>query len=294
MTLLAVTVAALVLSGCSPRERTDGATGHVIKIAINPWIGYTPFVYLERSGELERLGFRIVVVSSLGENANLLSNHLVDGFAATQYEYLNYRDELQDIVPVFTIDRSFGADKIHSNFDIESLRRTDKQIHVYLEFGSCNEDLFKGFVKKAGLEKKRFVYHHDLQSVIKTIEAEPDRPVVVASYEPFSSTLERNGIHEVASTRDLDVPIVDALFSFKTEVINEKARFIALKKAFWRARKELEKDPKHFYEVIAKFLEGQDYDTFLDSLRGIRWLPEPTPDVIKTLEKQGIETEYLL
>ncbi len=272
----------------------SGSDAKPIKIAVNPWIGYTPFMYLHATGELEKLGFRLVLVSSLGENANLLSNHLVDGFAATQYEYLNYKDELKGIVPVFTIDRSNGADKVHSNVDIATLQKSDRPIHVYMEFGSCNEDIFKSFVRAYALKKKRFIYHHDPQSVIKNLSADPGKPVIVVSYEPFSTALQKHGIREVASSRNLDILIVDALFASVSDIRRRKARFLALKEAFWRAKRELDKDPRRFYGTVRNFLEGQDYASFQKSLGGIRWLEKPGPDIIDTLKKQGIDTGYLL
>ena len=283
----------LFFFGCSPSDHAD-ARPDPIKIAVNPWIGYTPLMYLEATGEMQSLGFKFVLVSSLGENANLLSNHLVDGFAATQYEYLNYKDELETIVPAFTIDRSAGADKIHSNVDIATLQKSDRPIHVYMEFGSCNEDIFKSFVRAYALEKKRFVYHHDPQSVIKNLSAAPDKPVVVVSYEPFSTTLQKHGIREVASSRNLDILIVDALFASISDITEHRSRFLALKRAFWKARGELDKDPRRFYETVRNFLEGQDYASFQKSLDGIRWLEKPGPDIIETLKKQGIDTGYLL
>ncbi|WP_456450580.1 ABC transporter substrate-binding protein [Hydrogenimonas sp.] len=283
----------LLFTSCSPSSGQKSDT-RPIKIAVNPWIGYTPFMYLERTGEMERLGFKMVLVSSLGENANLLSNHLVDGFAATQYEYLNYRDELEGIVPVFTIDRSAGADKVHANTDISTLQRTDAPIHVYMEFGSCNEDIFKSFKKAHGLEKKKFIYHHDPQSVIKNLKADPDMLVIVVSYEPFSSTLERNGIKEIASSANLDIQIIDALFSSKKDVESQREKFVALKKAFWKAKSVLDDDPKRFYETVKELLEGQDFPTFIESLRGIEWLPKPDEEALKTLQGQGIDTNYLL
>jgi ABC-type nitrate/sulfonate/bicarbonate transport system substrate-binding protein len=278
---------------CSTSEERNAARP-LIKIAVNPWVGYTPFMYLERTGELEKLGFKMVLVSSLGENANLLSNHLVDGFAATQYEFINYKDELDGIVPVFTVDRSAGADKVHSNVDIRTLETTDKPIHVFMEFGSCNEDLFKSFVKAYGLEGKKFVYHHDPQSVIKNLRNDPEMVVVVVSYEPFSSTLQKNGIEEVASSKTLDILIVDALFAARKDVTARRESFLALKRAFWQAKSVLDKDPKRFYETVKGLLEGQDYEAFLKSLEGIEWLPEPDRRILQRLKEQGIDTSYLL
>ncbi len=280
-------------TGCEHKDQPF-ATQEPIKIAVNPWIGYTPLMYLDQNGTLAKLGFKLVYVSSLGENANLLSNHLVDGFAATQYEYLNYKDELDTIVPVFTIDRSAGADKVHSNVDITTLQHSDRPIDVYLEFGSVNEDLLKVFLKTYHLEKKTFRYHHDPQSVIKTLKDRPDRLVIVISYEPFSSLLEKNGIHEVASSRDLDILIVDALFSSTQLLHARKEAFIALKKAFWQAQRLLMKNPDDFYRQIRPYIEGQSLKDFRKSLEGIQWLPSPSPAILKKLEEEGIDTRYML
>ena len=284
--------AALLISGCSVGEKSQNS--RILKIAVNPWVGYTPLMYLDRKGRLKELGIELVFVGSLGENANLLSNHLVDGFAATQYEYLNYKDELDDIVPVFTIDRSAGADKILSNLSVEALKKEKRPIEVYLEFGSVNEDLFRAFVKKYGLQDKKFLFHHDPQTVIKQIKADPKRRVIVVSYEPYASLLEQNGIHEIASTADLDILIIDALFLEREKVLRCKERLKRLKTAFWEAKEVLDRDPRGFYRTVEPYIKGQSYEDFLKSCHGIRWLSEPDAQTKAALERQGIDTSWLL
>ena len=280
------------LTGC--RFGSDEPARKTVKIAVNPWVGYTPFMYLDATGELKKFKFELVMVSSLGENANLITNHLVDAFAATQYEFINYRDEMNGIVPLFPVDRSHGADKIHANVGLETLRSADRTIDVYLEMGSVNDDLFRAFVKKHRLQKKRFRYHHDPQSVIQTLEAEPGRIVVVVSYEPYSSILESHGIREIASSRNLDILIVDLLFADIGRIPDSKERFTELKNAFWQAKKRLDENPEGFYRTIRKYLQGQDYAAFRKSLEGIEWLPELDEATKERLKRQGIDTGHLL
>ncbi|WP_353662754.1 hypothetical protein [Hydrogenimonas sp. SS33] len=251
-------------------------------------------MYLNETGELKKLGFKLVMVSSLGENANLITNHLVDAFAATQYEFINYRDEMQHVVPLFSVDRSYGADKIHSNVDIERLKKAERPIDVYLELGSVNDDLFKAFVLKYRLQSKKFIYHHDPQTVIQTLQNHPDKLIVVVSYEPYSSTLRRHGIKEVASSRNLDILILDLTYANLDLPKNRPERYRALKAAFWRAKAELDRHPRAFYNRIRKYLEGQSYDAFLKSLSGIQWLIELDESMKKRLNKQGIDTSHLL
>ncbi len=279
-------------AGC--RFGSDAPEHKIVKIAINPWVGYTPFMYLDQKGELKKLGFKLVMVSSLGENANLITNHLVDAFAATQYEFINYRDEMDGIVPLFPVDRSFGADKIHSNVGLAKLQGVDSPIDVYLEMGSVNDDLFRSFVKKYRLQKKSFRYHHDPQSVIQTLHADPSRIVVVVSYEPYSSILESHGIHEIASSRDLDILILDLLFADIERVPHFRERFAELKNAFWKAKEDLDADPEAFYRTIRKYLQGQNYTDFRRSLEGIMWLPTLDEAMKRRLNKQGIDTSHLL
>jgi NitT/TauT family transport system substrate-binding protein len=280
-------------TGCDRATKSE-TDKKPIKIAVNPWVGYTPLMYLNEKGTLKKLGFELVFVSSLGENANLLSNHLVDGFAATQYEYINYKDELDGIVPLFTIDRSDGADKIHANVSIDTLRKTDRPIDVYFEFGSVNEDIFNTFIQTYHLEKKKFKFHHDPQSVVASLNLKKGQIVIVVSYEPYSSILESRGIKEVASSHNLDILIIDALFSSVEKATKARHRFIELKKAFWEAQALLKRDPKPFYQVIRNYLENQSYEDFLKSLEGIQWLKEPDEKIRQRLKQQGIDTAYLL
>ncbi len=289
---LAVFIVMTSWSGCQ-FFKAEESEPRLLKISANPWIGYTPLFYLDRTGELKKLGFELRMVHSLGDSPSLMSNGLVDAFAATQYELLSYREELPDVVPIFTIDRSAGADKIHSNLTIKELRNTKTPIQVFMEIGSVNQDLFYSFIKKYHLTHLHFHFHNDPQNLLAHLQYHPNEKIIVVSYEPFCSQLEQKGIPAIASSKNLDAFIIDAFFTRLDLLKRYPKKFERLKQAFWRAKKVLDSDPHTFYHSVYRYLNGQSYESFLKSLKGIEWLPSPSPQIKAYLQEQKIEISYL-
>jgi len=82
-----------------------------IHISTNPWVGFTPFIYAQEKGWLESTPFRFLWLVDLTDNARLYERGFTQGFTATQYELLHFKNK-NTIKPVFLIDQSFGADAI--------------------------------------------------------------------------------------------------------------------------------------------------------------------------------------
>jgi len=281
-------VVALLLSSCEQKPDIKE-----IRITTNPWVGFTPIMYAQQKGWLKETRFKFIWTVGLDDNAKLYDKGLSSGFTATQYEYFGFKNK-EKLKPFFLIDRSNGADVILSNLSIDEIKK-QKNIDAYYELASVNKDLFNAFVTKYNVDKNNFKFHYADQNTIADLKID-NKKMLVISYEPYASTLEKKGYKRIASTRELDsIRVIDAIFINEDIGIGAKQDVLKLKSAFDDAVIELKKDPKEFYESIKGYLENQSYEEFRASLNGIEWLnTNPPNEVIEYLQKQNVPTDRLI
>ena len=265
-----------------------------IKISSNPWVGFTPFIYAQEKGWLEKTPFKFVWQVDLSENNRLYERGFVQGFTATQYELLHFKD-YSHLKPVFLIDRSFGADMILSNRTLESLRDTDEPIKVYLEIGSLNEDFFRAFVRENGLQKLKFVFINSDQNSMGNINPSKS-PVILISYDPYGSAFLKKGYIKIASTQSMQsFFVIDALFVDERFIEGKEEKYRKLQQIFDQALEVLKNNPQEYYKTIKGYLEGQSYEDFMASTTQIKWLNTGEhQDMQEQLRSQHISTQRIL
>ena len=266
----------------------------LIRISSNPWVGFTPFIYAQEKGWLEQTPFRFMWLVDLSDNARLYEREFTQGFTATQYELLHFKDYSQ-IKPVFLIDRSLGADVIMSNHSLAELRQTQQPISVYLELGSLNEDFFHAFVKENQLENLQFSLINSSQKAIAQLNPQ-GAPMILISYAPYDSELIKRGFLNIESTASLQsFFVIDALFVDEQFIDGEENAYKTLQALFNRAQDALLADPQEYYSVIQRYLEGQSYEDFMASITRIEWLNKAdTAPFVQQLKSQNIQTDKLL
>lgn len=265
-----------------------------IRISTNPWVGFTPFIYAQEKGWLENTPFRFIWLVDLTDNARLYERGFTQGFTATQYELLHFKNK-NSIQPVFLIDRSYGADGIVSNRTIEEIRSTKEKVDVYLEQGTLNEDFFKAFITEYGLAENKF---HKIDASQKSMAAltKTKAPIIIISYQPYLSGLLKKGFHPLASTQTIETFfVVDALF-MNEQIIEERDKELAhLKELFARGVEQLRTDPHEYYETIKGYLEGQSYEEFMATTTQIEWIYQKNQEeIIAHLRSQQVKTDRLL
>lgn len=265
-----------------------------INISTNPWVGFTPFMYAQEKGWLEKTPFKFIWLVDLSDNARLFDKGFAQGFTATQYELTHFKNK-KDLTAVFLIDQSYGADAILSNRTLQQLSRMDEKISVYLEMGSLNQDMFNAFSCENGLDKDKFILIDSSQKSMEVM-AKSDKPLMIITYEPYVSQMKNKGLNVVASTRTLKTfHAIDALFVKKSSMEEHADNYQDLKAIFERARNQLRKDPKEFYTTVAGYLEGESYEDFLSSTHQIQWMENTIPvHIAETLKNQNVPTDKLL
>lgn len=274
-----------LLTSCSSTEYEK------LKISATTWIGYSPLYYAKEKGWLKPLNIKLLHVSSLSENMYIYQAGNSDAYVGTQYEYNILSKEDSSIMPIMLFDRSYGGDIIMSNVSIEELKNTMQSIDAYLEMDSINNTLLKEFIKKHKLKNKKINYLNYDQAHISTIKSKDIKnPTIIVTYIPYDSKLEKNGFKNIASTKtDLDLLVLDALFTTENKLLKHKEQFLILKQLVDNSILRLKKDPKEFYETVKPYLLNVSYENFLKDLENIIWINK---DVSVKLKNRMRETHF--
>jgi len=272
-------VLTLFLSSCSTQKEKQ------LKISATTWIGYTPLFYAKAKGWLQPLNIKLINVSSLSENMSVYKAGKSDAYVGTQYEFNHLKNN--DLVPIIMFDRSNGGDVIMSNQVIKELQDTNTTIDAYLEIDSINATLLKDFLSRYHLTQKTINYINQDQTQITTLQTKDiSKPSLIVTYIPYNIQLEKNGFVEIASTKDnLDLLVVDAMFTSKKVLSNNKDRLLKLKKCIDTSIKNLQKDPEEFYKTVRPYLLDVSYEEFQHSINDIVWInKERDADLQKRIE----------
>ena len=153
------------------------------------------------------------------------------------------------------------------------------------------------FVQRYKIDEARIEYIDRDQTEIATLNnTAPEDNVLIITYVPFNTSLEKNGFQEILSTRQgLDLLVIDALFTTKEEFIQHKEQFLALKKLTNNAIKVLQTNPKAFYETVQSYMDGLSYEEFVEASHDIEWINQTLSKELKQrMQKASFPTKDLL
>jgi NitT/TauT family transport system substrate-binding protein len=214
-----------------------------------------------------------------------------DAYVGTQYEHSVLSKKDPSLMPVILFDRSYGGDIVMSNTSIEKLQSTTDTIDAYLEMDSINNTLLKDFVQKYGLQNKKINYINRDQAYISTLDSKKMKnTTIIVTYIPYDTKLEKRGFKNIASTKsDLELLVIDALFTTEKTLYEHKTQFVELKKLVDRAVDRLEKDPKEFYETVKPYILGLSYEGLENDLKNIIWINK---NISQELKQQMKKSHY--
>ena len=289
--MLIILITVFTISGFFYYSRSDE---RAIKISSNPWVGFTPFIYAQEKGWLDKTPFKFMWLVDLSDNARLYDRGFTQGFTATQYELLRFKDYSR-LKPVFLIDRSYGADAILSNHPLSELRTEKEPITVYLELGSLDEDFFNAFIQENKLENLKFILKNSSQKTMTTVSPSGP-PTIMLTYAPYITEFLNKGYVTIASTRTMkSFSVIDALYVDERFVVGREDEYRELLSIFNKALQQFKNDPHEYYETIHGYLEGQNYEDFMESTTQIQWLNSGRHKEIEDqLHLQNVSTNRLL
>lgn len=280
----------VALSGCG--DSTDDR----MKVSTTNWIGFTPLFYADAKGWLDPYNIELLQVVSLSENVYLFEAGNSDAFVGTQYEYNILASSNPQLVPVMLFDRSFGGDVVMSNVELNALKQAGS-IDVYLEMDSVNLTVLQDFARQHQLNPAEFKYHNLDQALISNLEAASmSGPTVLVTYNPYNFTLMRRGFSELATTRDnLDLLVIDALFTRLETLQRRSTQFAALKRLTDNAITAMLADPQEYFSTIQPYLQNMTYDEFAQSMDNVLWLNRSlVPAIAERLAEGNFPIRHLL
>jgi NitT/TauT family transport system substrate-binding protein len=212
-----------------------------------------------------------------------------DAYVGTQYEYSVLLKKDPSLVPVMLFDRSNGGDIVMSNESIAELQNSKDGIDAYLEMDSINNTLLQDFIKRYKLQDKSINYINRDQAYISTLNAgDIKKSTIIVTYIPYDSELQKQGFKNIASTKDnLDLLVIDALFTTEKIFNTHHKQLIALKKLVDDAILVLENNPHEFYETVKPYMLELSYDEFVHSLEDIIWLNKNISAELKIRMKEA-------
>jgi NitT/TauT family transport system substrate-binding protein len=265
-----------------------------IYISTNAWIGYAPLFYAQKKGYLEQINTKLIINVSLAEASDKYDVGKAQMVTTTQHEYHMLKKGGHAIVPVMLLDRSYGGDMVLSNRDLETLQHADK-IYAYLEIDSINRELLIDFMHYYGIDPKNVVFVNRDQAQIEDLKPMPDKNMLIVTYVPYNLPLQKRGFCKLSSTKELDTLIViDALCTDEKLIESEKARMRKLKEIIDRSIEEIKKDPKSSYALVKGYLGEISYEEYLQSLKLIKWINHPTPELLERIDRLGYKKEGLI
>jgi len=278
--ILIIFIFSIFFIGCQEKQKE-------INLAVNEWIGYAPLFYANEKGWLTQENIKLIRTVSLAESIKLYKNGLVKAFTSTQYEYLPLKNQVK---PILLLDKSYGGDMILSNTSIEKLKKA-KKIDVYLEIDSVNSLLLSYFIKEYHILAKLNFINGD-QEKLSQKSYDLSKPTIIVTYTPYDIIFQSKGFKIISSTKnDTNLLVIDALFIDKNLNTNQ---FISLKKHLDKAIKEINQNPKQAYDLIENYYPTYSYKDFKEALGYIKWINNPSKELIKELNQINFDTKELI
>lgn len=278
----------LLFTACSNPQQNE------LVLSTNPWIGYTPLFYAQEKGYLKEINIKLLSAVSLGESSNIFSVSKAQLLTTTQHEYLALKNEVTSIVPIILIDRSDGGDMILSNRTIQELNES-KSIDVYLEIDSINKEMIEDFTQRHQLDANKMHYINRDQAQIQEITPFTSKAILIATYTPNNIKLEKKGFKELASTKDINtILVIDAICTTQQILHTNKKRLQKLKAIIEKSIEEIMADKIAAHRITRKYLDNLSYEEFSNSLETIKWLNNPSQELLKKINLMGYKKENLL
>ena len=250
---LAVIALALFLStllaGCAPEANPE------LKLAVNPWPGYTYFAVAEENGfvaEAEGLELEIVETASLSDSLRAFERGQVDLIGGTLAELSDINSHgKRPARAILVLNRSVGGDMIVATSGIRRLEDLAGK-RVALEPASANVLVLAAAAKRSGL---------DLDQVTLLPLPQGEMPAALdkgqfdaaVTYPPIAQELlARPGTHRLFDTSQAPDAVIDVLIA-AVDVIETRPRTLRqLVRAHERALAWSRENPEAARRILAR------------------------------------------
>ncbi len=259
---LVVCTLALVcaVAGCTPRYQAP------LTVGTNTWIGYEPLYLARALGYYDEHAIRLVELGSTSQALDALRTGSLDAAAVTLDEALLLQEEGVDIVVLWVLNISAGADTLLARPTITTLADLrGKRIGV--EQSAVGAYMLDAALQEAGLGATDItivplpVDEHLAAWDSQAIDA-------VVSFDPVRQRLLGQGAVELFTSRDIPGQVVDVLIAQRSSLHSRGAALAQLVDGQQRALQYLATQPQAAWQKMAP-RQGISPEGVADALSGI-------------------------
>lgn len=239
-----------------------------LQIATNVWPGYEPIYLARELGYLSKDDYRIVELSSATEVTRAFRNRSIDAGVLTLDEVLRLAGAGFEIMILFLMDESHGADVLMASKHISSVKEL-KGKRVAVEENALGAYMLARILEMNGLQRKDVtpVYmeidRHYAALVNGDVEA-------VITFEPVRSRLLDSGAKILFDSTKIPGEIFDVFFIGPRLVETRTAVVKNLVDAWFSSLDYMKSNPDRAFQIMGA-REGISAKAFQTSLSGLKF-----------------------
>jgi NitT/TauT family transport system substrate-binding protein len=259
-----------------------------VRLVLNPWVGYDPFVLAREQDLLDRNEIRVVEMISYSETLRAFRNGLAEAVALTLDDALRLADRGVDLRIVLLLSESKGADAVLARPGIETpdgLRGGT----VALEDTAVGQLVLDRMLVAGGLSRQDVTTSH-VEAHLHAEFLRSGRIDAVITFEPMKSQLAAAGFPVVFDSRAMPGEIIDVL-AVRPELPERRVK--ALRDAWQRGLAAMLADPDATAQLLAAGA-GLMPQAYLDALDGLRFFSAIDDQALLTPESLSAHTGGLV
>jgi len=259
-----VCITVLMLNGCNIGDENHKS----LRIGMNTWPGYEPFVLAKEKGYLAKNVY-ISRVDSATDVIKALHSDIIDVACVTLDEAMIYQDKSTDHIKIITImDFSVGGDAVVAKKEIASMvELKGKRIGV-------ESSALGAFMISRAVELTPDLQMNDLKIVNLGYEHHEKeflegRVDAIVTFEPVKTKLLQGNAHVLFDSTQIPAEIIDVMVVKEKSIVSKSLALQAMVDAWYRSVEYIAKQPESTKKMMAAY-EGLSYGEFKVAYRGIK------------------------
>lgn len=246
-TLLAATATAALctLSGCQAPE-------HLVRVASNRWVGYSPLFLARDLGHLNNGNLRVLEQPSSTASLMALASGQVEAAALTLDEVLATREGGLDLQVLWVFDESAGADVVVARPSLTQIQQL-RGHRVAVENTATGALMLVRTLAEAGLAPSD-VIKVPLAGNQQVQAYEVGEVDAVVCFEPYATLLTNLGAKRLIDSRQFPGLIVDVMVARPASLQTSPRQFAQLAAGYFQALSMMRHSPSMAYRMLAPTL----------------------------------------
>ena len=243
-----------------------------LAIGMSGWTGFAPLTLAKEAGLFKKNGVDATIKMIPQKDRHLaLKSGDIQCAATTVETWISWKAAGVDVVQVFQLDKSYGADGLAVRADIKSIKDLKGKKVAAWAPGTAPYFLLSWFLKKNGLSIKDVtIVSLDPQAAANAFITGQDI-AAAATYEPYLSAVRAKPESGRIIATTLDYPMVMDTFGCTPKFLKENRKTVeAAFKSYLDALEMIAKEPAKANEIMGAAVK-QSGEQFAKSASYLRW-----------------------